>query len=371
MPHKIEKKLSLRPMWILSLACLSLILVLALRQVFLKRPDLVETLFIPHLTPIFLALTNALWGWLPFSVAEVFIFATLTTLLSWLIHWVYLLTKRPYHRSLRALSLPLSLLILGYCLFMVTWGFNYQRPPLSTRAGLSTEPRQLEALEALVIGLIDDANKQRAALNHGPYDLALPGLSQTLTSLMHDFSRGDLGQRLGLIQGSFAPVKVVFFSEGMSYLGITGIYMPFTGEANVNGHSPRFLLPATMAHELAHQRGIAAEDEANFVAYLATQEAKDPKIQYSGTVMALIHAINALYDKAPERARALREGYGQGLRGDFEINRAYWMAYEGQVSKVHNQVNDAYLKSNNQASGVASYGQMVDLLLAYRAQGKK
>ena len=61
-----------------------------------------------------------------------------------------------------------------------------------------------------------------------------------------------------------------------------GFFFPFTGEANLNVDSPECLLPATIAHELAHVRGVAPEQTANFVAILACDTSGDPLYAYSG-----------------------------------------------------------------------------------------
>ena len=88
--------------------------------------------------------------------------------------------------------------------------------------------------------------------------------------------------------------KPIFFSRLQSRLGFTGVYFPFTGEANVNVDAPVCLLPATVAHEMAHQRMVASEQEANFVGILAAVTSGDPVYQYSGYLMGLIQLCNAL-----------------------------------------------------------------------------
>ena len=63
---------------------------------------------------------------------------------------------------------------------------------------------------------------------------------------------------------SFGPPKPLLASRSLDYLGVSGIYFPFTGEANFNGGTPPVSLPRVMGHEMSHQRGYAREDEANF-----------------------------------------------------------------------------------------------------------
>ena len=89
-------------------------------------------------------------------------------------------------------------------------------------------------------------------------------------------------------------------SELMSYTHITGVYTFFTGEANINVAFPDYTIPYTAAHELAHQRGIAREDEANFVAFLVCNESDDPYIRYSAYLNLYEYVASSLYSADPE-----------------------------------------------------------------------
>jgi len=88
--------------------------------------------------------------------------------------------------------------------------------------------------------------------------------------------------------------KGVILSEVMSYLGIGGVYFPFTGEANVNISMPILQFLSPLARN-GHQIGFAREDEANFIAYIACKNHPSPDFQYSGILSALINATNTLY----------------------------------------------------------------------------
>ena len=66
----------------------------------------------------------------------------------------------------------------------------------------------------------------------------------------------------------------------MSAMNFTGFYFPFTGESNVNMDSPAMLLASTCAHELAHQRGIASEQQCNFLAVLACTRCDNANYNY-------------------------------------------------------------------------------------------
>ena len=83
----------------------------------------------------------------------------------------------------------------------------------------------------------------------------------------------------------------------LSYLGISGIFIPFTCEANVNATLPDWEIPFTACHELAHQRGFAREDEANYVGYLRLPIA-------SGRGLPLLRHVQ----RRPLRADRARDG---------------------------------------------------------------
>ena len=160
--------------------------------------------------------------------------------------------------------------------------------------------------------------------------------------------------------------KPIFFSRLQSRLGFTGVYFPFTGEANVNVDAPACLLPATVAHEMAHQRMVASEQEANFVGILAAVTSGDTVYQYSGYLMGLIQLCNAL---APVDRSAwqdiVQRYFTQELADDWNANNAYWAALASPMEDAAERVYDSFLKGNGQELGMRSYGACVDLLAAY------
>ncbi len=172
-----------------------------------------------------------------------------------------------------------------------------------------------------------------------------------------------------ILSGWYPQPKAILFSDVMSRMELTGIYIPFTVEANVNVAIPDYSIPSTMGHEMAHQRGFMREDEANYIAYLVTINSDHVDLQYSGYMEALIIAGNALYDKNVDLYREVAATYSNEVRLDLNANSEYWRQFENQViSNTVENINNTYLVMNNQEDGIQSYGRMVDLLLAeYRA----
>ncbi len=180
----------------------------------------------------------------------------------------------------------------------------------------------------------------------------------------------SLSKEFPVLRGLYAQPKPVILSGLMSYTEITGVFIPFTMEANVNVDIPDFTIPYTMLHEMAHQRGFMREDEANYIAYLTGVSSDNVEIMYSSTMLALISSGNALYGQDTELYFEVRSMYSDEIARDIRAHTDYWSRYEDTVvSTVSNKINDTYLKANAQTDGVKSYGRMVDLLLAkYKAE---
>jgi hypothetical protein len=135
---------------------------------------------------------------------------------------------------------------------------------------------------------------------------------------------------------------------------------------------PQHTLPFTTCHEMAHRMGYAAEDEANFISYLSCKMHPQIDFQYSGTVQAMRYALRALNRVDRESFEELQSLISKGIQRDRKAERAFWAKYRTRASKISRRLNDAYLKSQGKKEGIASYGKMVDLLIAeHRVQKSK
>ena len=125
---------------------------------------------------------------------------------------------------------------------------------------------------------------------NGNYAADLKDIFQRAATLYH-----SVAQQYPSLEAPDTLPKPVIASRLVSYLQTTGFFCPFTAEANINIDAPLYTIPSTVAHELAHQRGVAREDEANFVAVLACLENGDADFVYSAVTMAYTYLGNALY----------------------------------------------------------------------------
>ena len=169
------------------------------------------------------------------------------------------------------------------------------------------------------------------------------------------------------VQQLNSRVKPICLSEPMTYTNISGVYTMFTGEANLNVNYPDYVLPYTAAHELAHQRGIALEDEANFVAYLVCMASDDPYIRYSGYLSLFEYVSDALYYEDAEQYQALIAQLDDRVIGELRAYASFFETYrDAAAADISGVVNDTYLKLHGNTAGTASYGLVVELAVAYR-----
>ena len=177
-----------------------------------------------------------------------------------------------------------------------------------------------------------------------------------------------LGQRYHRLSGHYPYPKPILNTWILSVQQTTGVYSPFTVEANYNRDIAYYDIPFTICHELSHLRGYMQEEEANFIGVLATIGADDLYFNYSGYVSAWVYAGNALARIDSTAFATLYGRINERTRQDMLYNNAYWKQFEGKPAEAHEQLNDVYLKMQGQATGVHSYGHVTDLMLEYFAK---
>lgn len=317
--------------------------------------------FVQPLHHILASLTSKL----PFSLGEWLYAAAIGGTLVYIgFELVQLIRRTERGVRLYRLFMRLSALVLGvYALFCLLWGVYYYGDDFIARSGLTSEAISAEDLELVTVYFADLLNE---------YSLQVPrdetGLCRTDRTAA--LSRSPLlfraaVQKFPCLDGPEVSAKGMFFSRIMSIIDFTGFFCPFTAEANVNMDFPEALFASTVAHELSHQRGVAKEQEANFVAVLASLESGDLDYCYSACLLAYIHLGNALAGVNPDALSLIAAGLADGVKADLRESTRYWAQYETPVQAVTNMVYEGFLQSYGQSLGMRSYGACVDLLVNY------
>lgn len=321
----------------------------------------VENVYSRGIYPVIAQPVSLLCSLLPVSVTELMVIA----LPIWLGLGIYWLVKKKT-TWLRFTSAIVAFVSILYFVFTFGWALNYSRLPYADIVGLTIENSSTEQLKDLCLDLAKQANGLREQLTADEDTPYSSGETQRtiLTKVNDIYAQASVEQPW--LAGNYATPKPAIFSLPLAYMKIAGIYSPFTVEAHVNALESDLLFPVTACHEAAHQRGFAREDEANYIAYTVCMQSGDAYYAYSGTLLALINAGNALADADKEGYKALWNSYSKGVATDMIAYDEHWKPYDGEVAEAQEKLNDSYLKYNGQEDGVRSYGRMVDLLLAQR-----
>jgi hypothetical protein len=355
-----------------------LILGLLLPRITGLAPGLVEALYAKRLFPRITSALSLASGRLQFSLAQILIIAAGVIILWIVIHSLMVsVRERSLYKGFRHPHRWVAAAALTVWAFYGLWGLNYSRPTLTRLLSLEPVTPGVENLSRLTRTLSGEVNRTYQWAYEGRQLLSRARETSTVSQFL--VARTTVGDRLEAaycaLEPSYAgrflaPPKFPFLAAGlMSRAGISGFYFPLTGEANVNRRVPDVSVPFVMAHEMAHQRGTAREDEANFWAYLVCRETGLAAARYSGALEAFGIALNALSLAAPDSTRALLLTLDSGPRGDRAAIAEFWRRYQGPASRAATRVNDSYLKFNAQRAGVQSYGLAVRLLLALENSG--
>lgn len=183
----------------------------------------------------------------------------------------------------------------GTCLL---WGACFWTDSFQDRSGIRAQPVAREELLAVTAYFAARTAEAAAAVPREGGLFAVPR-EEILADSVRVYDR--LEEQMPWLEFDDPGVKPMAFSRLMSMMDFTGFYCAWTGESNVNVDSPACLLPSTVAHELAHQRGIASEQECNFLGVLASVTSGLPAYEYAGWLSGYIYLGNALYraDRRP------------------------------------------------------------------------
>ncbi len=358
-----------------ALGIVLLPLAIFLQEMAFHSPQEIEKVYGGWIYPSVAYLLGGLNGSVSFSLAE----ATCVVLLFSFLVWVIVRWKRRRHGKkakwwMRVLRAMATLWILAGSIawiFLLLWGLNYARPPLRERLGLAVD--EIDDKEVLDAGrrCAILATSLHSALGVGSeHPTTLPLDFRTLNEVIDERLK-ELALPGDPIQYRTSPVKKLFVSEALSYLGVSGVFIPFTGEPSMNGMIPDVFIPIVVAHEKAHQRGITNEGEANFVAFLTCSGAdRHTYLRYSAYLYAAAQLIGAASRPLPDEAGEAWELLGEGPVRDLTAVREFWARYVGRIAEIAESINDTYLRSQRVPEGVASYGQITGLLVALDRQGK-
>ena len=304
----------------------------------------------------------------PFSLAE---FLALTSIL-----WVILLIRHihiihkddPKSEFIGIFKALIVVLLTGYTVFVWMFGAGYKTSTLDRKMNIEKKPVSEEELYETAMLMVDRLNALNSSVTYMPDGSSVRPFSHDECVRLCHASYGKLMKEYDFIGKVAAPVKQLVVSDIMTYTHISGFYSFLTGEANLNTNYPYYINVYTTAHEMAHQRGIAREDEANFIAYLVCIHSDDPYMQYSGYLNMYEYLSSALYEASPALYGKVYSALSEDAKGELRAYAEFFEKYRtNPASDISDTVNDAYLKSQG-TPGEISYGMVVDLAVAYHKE---
>ncbi|MCQ2456789.1 MAG: DUF3810 domain-containing protein [Clostridia bacterium] len=299
----------------------------------------------------------------PFSVAEALLFAS-PVILFLILRGIFRYMDRHEHGFVRSAVTLVSTLFLLFSVFVFVFAAGYRGDTLDRKLGFEVgevTESELERTAVLVAtrlnGIADEIDFTDRSSVRG-YTHA-----ETVDKCFESY--GKLSGEYPFIDNFRAPVKRLAVSPLMTYTHISGLYSFYTGEANLNTNYPEFVNVFTTAHEMAHQRGVAREDEANFTAYLVCIGSDDVYMQYSGYLNMLEYLVGELPAKKASAIYALLDNR---IIGELVAYSEFFDGYrESFASDVTEAVSNSYLKSQG-TEGTRSYDLVVNLAVAYHRQ---
>jgi hypothetical protein len=330
-----------------------------------KNPHMVECFYSRGFYRGVSSAVSKYFNLFPFSCSEIILYAAAIFALFVLIVVIKNIFQKNFKQLPRFVLTAALVIAPGYFVFTLIWGLNYCRVPLEELMGYKTGTPTVAELSAIMRDETDAINSLSLDIQYNKngrshYANGFKKISEEAAKSYKELAKQGALQN-ELFGGQNARPKGILASKLLSYTGITGIYIPFTCEPNVDTDMPDFAKPFVAAHESAHFKGFAREQEANFCAYLACTASDDLYFQYSAHMEAYIYISNALFQADNDAWRKEAARLGKNAAGDFKYYNEYYKAHEGRVSKASDKVNDAYLKSQGQ-KGVVSYDLFVTLL---------
>ena len=343
---------------IISAAALLVLLVILL---LIRKKESVAEWFTTHVSKFLVGLAGHITSVFPFSVYEWTLILAVAGLIALVVLGIIGLTKKKFFAVLKGLCIVVVVALSFGNLYTVTAGFAYYRSPLKLER--SETLYKGEILLDIATYFTDDLNELNKRLERDEKgNVISPYTTRQLAKKLQDeYKRLDSDYFF-----SYTPrAKGMTNNWFMTSSGFTGVtFMPF-GESNVNTMTPSSDLPATMAHELAHAKGVMRENEANLVSYYLLLTSSDPYLRYCGyfsVITSLYSAISIGTNFDYELADAFYDNIPSQFKTEEDNAFLFWTNYRGPfafltdfLDRAGRWFNNLYLKSNGAPTGEGSY----------------
>ena len=311
-----------------------------------------------NIYPIWQSSLGRIAGLLPFSLSELILYLLPIILV---VDFVVSIRKKRLAQVFKRIVFAASLL---FFLYFANCGVNYYSETFVERENI----KLIEASEDTLIEFCQYTAEKIKESSDIPGATDYPSGKDLGTEAL--IAMKKLGAEYPSLSGFYPKPKPITNSRPFSNMGVTGIYSPFTIEANYNREITPYNLPFTACHELSHLKGYMDEGEANFIGWLACLQSENKAFNRSAYLMAWVYAGNELYERNRDAHNKIRDILPEDALLELRENNEFWDKYQTEASEVQDQINDAYLQANGLEAGIKSYDEVVVMMLSWFEENK-
>ena len=336
-----------------------LVLLIALPELLQQQPGLVGR-YDKYVYYPFQNLRGIVFNVLPLSIGDLVYVAGGAILLVTIVKWVkYLLKFGLYKQQLAGSVLNTgNALLVVYLYFIAGWGANYYKEPLWKSWALHGRDMTVTP---------DTAYFRQTTNNLIAFDSYLVARINQYAPLYQPLPFAEVNERAQSYYRQYTDsrvkrygqdIKPTLFGYFMERIAVEGYYNPFTGEGQVNKGLPSFILPFVISHEMAHQAGIAAEEDANLMAYALGTTVPDSSFRYSSYLNIWIYTNNRLYRRDSGMANRFEAALNKLTTAHLDTLEQLSEQYHNIMARYSSNFYDGYLKMQQQKQGIRSYGNV-------------
>lgn len=310
----------------------------------------------------FQSIRGFLLGFLPFSIGDVLYVAGGIWVLVTIIRWGRYLLHFSSQKQQLASSLlsAVNTVVFFYLFFVLGWGGNYYKQPVRTHWGFAARQRPKDSIARRQYRTTD-------SLTLIAFDSFLVNRLNSYAPHYRQLTFGELNKRTKEYYKQHTDcnvakyglgIKPTFFGYFMERTAVEGYYNPFTGEGQIDKGQPGFMMPFLFCHECAHQAGIAAEGDANLIAYALCTASGDSAYCYSAYLNIWLYNNNRLYRRDSSSAKKFEAQLNKLTTAHIDTLEQLALKYQNDFARYSSELFDSYLKMQDQKEGIRSYGNV-------------
>ena len=299
----------------------------------------------------------------PFSIAEIVIYIS-PILLCVAIYFAIKFGKRGKRASIKYFTVILSIPCIIFITFVWTYSSGYHTTKIEDKMGLDRDAIKREELYDTYKIIVSELNILADEIEYDESGASIMPYSYAEMSGKICDAYDKFVEKHPVLLTFYSKIKPIIASEPMTYTHLSGIYSFMSGEANVNVNYPDFIVATSSAHEMAHQRGVARENECNFLAFAILLESDDPFLRYSAYLDVYSNIVNALHDEDPKLLSTVPTD--KRIIEDRRSCSKFFDKYRDSVAaEIAGSINNSYLQANGQVEGTKTYGMITETVCAY------